>query len=186
MRPGNSSSAHQSFKTVEDDLEMAEVTMAYSFMMWGLKRPSHASCLFKLKVWAAYKSPTKSDGNATGWCYAIYCCQLQLIHLMRPSLYPPPPTSPLHFATPCNGHIFSSLSQAGVRGDIQKQLRSVHTRFNLAELESGLLWGPPTKQYHYLSPPPSHSHFAVGPNVDRMHKDKKKMTIIVHKFVDIT
>lgn len=62
---------------------------------------------------------------------------------MSQSLPPPPP--PLPSITPDDGNISSSLSQAGVRGDVQKQLRSVHTGFNLAELESGLRWGPLTQ-----------------------------------------
>lgn len=107
----------------------------------------------KLKGLAALKSLTKSDGNAKHWCYAIYCCPLRLIRLMRQSS-PPPPASPFPSVTPCDGHISSSLSQAGVRGDVQKQPGSVHTGFNLAELESGPHWGPP-KQHRNHNPFPS-------------------------------
>lgn len=110
-------------------------------MMWGQERPSHASCPFKLKGWTAFERPTKSDGKNFAVCYAIYCCPLRLIRLMRQRPSPPPtPTTtiPPPFTTSRDGHISSSLGQAGVRGDVQKQSGSVHTGFNLAELESGL------------------------------------------------
>lgn len=65
-------------------------------MMWAEERPSHASCPFKLKGWTVFERPTKSDGNATGRCYAIYCCPLRLIRVMcRRASPPPPPTPPL-------------------------------------------------------------------------------------------
>lgn len=67
------------------------------------------------------------------------------------------PTIPPPFTTSRNGHISSSLGQAGVRGDVQKQLGSVHTGFNLAELESGLRRGPTPTATPHPSPLPHHT-----------------------------
>lgn len=139
-------------------------------MMWAQERPSHAPCPFKLKGWTAFEHPTKSDGDATGRCYAIYCCPLRLIRLMRQRPSPPPTTSPPPSLLPSPPPAMATFPALSAKRESEVMYKSSRGQFT-----PDLTWQswradcagahshshPPP-----FSPPPPHSCFADGPDVD--------------------